>query len=271
MDHITCILNDPATARSVLQAGKLLSLKFGNSRMRVLHPRPGGDPGFMPTEEVMTDDRRERFARRQNTLSIELTSIFQASGGRDHGGTVLEEVEGDVSEIVAVAAREAFLIVAGVADGHEQATAAAMIQTVLIERASAIVVVPVIPPSSIGARPAVAWKAGVQLYAAIDQALKLLLTAEQVHVLLEARQAQDDAGLQDLLMALQRHAVPFEIHHVELAGRHAGELLIQEAHNAGCDLLVMGAHTKSWFRDFLLGGRSKNVLAHLDLPVLLHG
>ena len=59
MDHITCILNDPSTARSVLQAGRLLSLKFGNIRMRVLHPKPDADPGFMPTEEVMTDDRRE--------------------------------------------------------------------------------------------------------------------------------------------------------------------------------------------------------------------
>ncbi|WP_171034195.1 universal stress protein [Lichenicoccus roseus] len=141
----------------------------------------------------------------------------------------------------------------------------------LVERTSAIVVVPVEPPRTIGARPAVAWKAGVQLDAAIDQALKLLLMAEQVHVLLEAQQARDDVKLQDLLTTLRRNGVPIELHHVELGGRHAGELLVQAAYKAGCDLLVMGAHTQSWFSDLLIGGTSKDVLAHLDLPVLLHG
>ena len=78
MDHIACILNDSATARSVLQTGALLSLKYGCSRARILHPRLGCDPSFMPTEEVMTDDRRKRFAHYQDTQSAELSRIFQA-------------------------------------------------------------------------------------------------------------------------------------------------------------------------------------------------
>jgi len=271
MNYITCILNDPATAQSVLRTGQLLSRKLGEGRVRVLRPRPACDPDFMPTEEVMTDARCERFTRREDARSDELNRLFTAWKINDASASVLEEVEGDVVKIVAVAAREAVLVVAGATYGTEQADAAASIQAVLAERASAIVVVPGEPPSSVGTRSGVAWKHGVQLDAAIGRARKLLLTADQVHLLIEAGQAEDDAELLNLVMTLQRHAIPVEIHHVELGGRHAGQRLIEEAHKAGCDLLVMGAHTHSWFRELLLGGRSKDVLAHLDLPVLLHG
>lgn len=270
MDHITCILNDPATAQSVLRTGQLLSQRLGEGRFRVLRPRPARDPDFMPTEEVMTDERRERFARRGDARSDELNRLFAAWNNSTTDSVVLEEVEGDVSEIVAMAAREAALVVAGAAYG-QQREAAAAIQTVLTEGASAVIVVPREPPASIATRPGIAWKHGVQVDAAIDRARTLLLTADQVHLLIEPGQAGEDAELQDLVMTLQRHAVPVEIHHVEPGGRHAGQCLIQEAHKAGCDLLVMGAHTRSWLGDFLLGGRSKDVLAHLDLPVLLHG
>ncbi|NPD67663.1 universal stress protein (plasmid) [Lichenicola cladoniae] len=271
MDYITCILNDPVTARSVLRTGRLLSQRLQDSQLRVLCPRPARDPNFMPTEEVMTDERRERFIGREETRLRKINRLFEAWKINDARAAVFEEVEGDVAEIVAAAARQATLVVAGAAYGTEQTDAAATIETVLAERASAIVVVPKEPPVLVGTCPGIAWKRNVQLNAAISSALKLLLTADQVHLLIEAEKAEEDAKLQDLVMTLQRHAVPVEIHHVELGGRHAGQYLIQEAHRAGSDLLVMGAHTQSWFRDLLLGGRSKDVLAHLDLPVLLHG
>lgn len=270
MDHITCILNDPTTARSVLQTGRLLSQRLGEGRFRVLRPRSARDLDFMPTEEVMTDERRDRFARREDARSDEFNRLFATWKSSTADSVLLEEVEGDVSEIVAMAAREAGLVVAGAAYGRQREMASA-IETVLTEGAGAIVVVPEEPPASIATRPGIAWKHGVQVDAAIDHARKLLLTADQVHLLIEREHPEEDAKLQDLITILQRHSVPVEIHHVEPGGRHAGQRLIHEAHKSGCDLLVMGAHTQSWLKELLLGGRSKDVLAHLDLPVLLHG
>lgn len=126
MNHITCILNDPATAQSVLQTGQLLSQRLGEGWFRVLLPRPARDPDFMPTEEVMTDERRDRFARLGDARSIELNQQFATWKSSIADSVVLEEVEGDVSKIVAVAAREAALVVAGAAYGQQGEAAAAI-------------------------------------------------------------------------------------------------------------------------------------------------
>ena len=69
----------------------------------------------MPTEEVTTDERRERFARRRDARSDELNRLFAAWKSSTSDSVVLEEVKGDVSEIVAMAAREAALMMAGTA------------------------------------------------------------------------------------------------------------------------------------------------------------
>ena len=69
----------------------------------------------MPTKEITTDERRERFAPRGDARSDELNRLFVAWKSDTSDSVVLEEVEGDVSGIVAMAAREAALMMAGTA------------------------------------------------------------------------------------------------------------------------------------------------------------
>ena len=48
-----------------------------------------------------------------------------------------------------------------------------------------------------------------------------------------------------------------------------GAALLDKAHELGADMLVMGAYQHSPLREFLLGGVTRHMLAHGDLPMLL--
>jgi nucleotide-binding universal stress UspA family protein len=48
-----------------------------------------------------------------------------------------------------------------------------------------------------------------------------------------------------------------------------GQDLLDKARELGADMLVMGAYAHSPLREALLGGVTRHVLAHADLPVLM--
>jgi nucleotide-binding universal stress UspA family protein len=48
-----------------------------------------------------------------------------------------------------------------------------------------------------------------------------------------------------------------------------GEALLARAHVVGADMLVMGAYTHSAWRELVLGGVTRYMLAHADLPVFM--
>ncbi len=51
--------------------------------------------------------------------------------------------------------------------------------------------------------------------------------------------------------------------------RSVGEVLLAEAEDAGSDLVVMGAYSQGRLRELLLGGVTRYVLAHAEVPVLM--
>jgi nucleotide-binding universal stress UspA family protein len=48
-----------------------------------------------------------------------------------------------------------------------------------------------------------------------------------------------------------------------------GAALLRAASDAGADLLVMGGYGRSRLRELVLGGVTRHVLTHAQLPVLL--
>ena len=53
--------------------------------------------------------------------------------------------------------------------------------------------------------------------------------------------------------------------------RRFGEALLAKAHELGADMLVLGAYQHKPLREFLLGGVTRHMLTHADLPMLLVG
>jgi nucleotide-binding universal stress UspA family protein len=68
---------------------------------------------------------------------------------------------------------------------------------------------------------------------------------------------------------LTEHGVEAELHVLPLGSGVFGEALLAKAHELGADLLVLGAYLHSPLRGFLLGGVTRFMLGHADLPVLM--
>ena len=124
---------------------------------------------------------------------------------------------------------------------------------------------------AIGGDAVVGWDGSLAAIRAIDGALPLLCRARNVRLALV--NPEREAGLHgqepgaDMALYLARHGVPVEVL-VERSALPAGEVLLGMARAGNAGLLVCGAFGHSRFREIVLGGVTRIVLARAALPVL---
>jgi nucleotide-binding universal stress UspA family protein len=68
---------------------------------------------------------------------------------------------------------------------------------------------------------------------------------------------------------LVEHGVAAELHVLPIGSTTFGETLLRKAHELGADMLVMGAYQHTPLREFLLGGVTRYMLNHADMPLLM--
>lgn len=120
---------------------------------------------------------------------------------------------------------------------------------------------------------AVGWDGSIEAARAIHAALPFLQAARKVFLLEGERYGlEEDADIPaqfDPVSYLLRHHVVVDRHPVHTPPHLAGEMLLKEARHLQADLLVMGAYGHSRLRERVLGGATRHVLEHADIPVLM--
>jgi nucleotide-binding universal stress UspA family protein len=125
----------------------------------------------------------------------------------------------------------------------------------------------------VGERVVVAWNAGREAARAAFDALPILRRAREVKVVWVNPQSERDRARDvpagDICAALARHSVKCEATEQTAPPAGAGETLLACARDWNADLLVMGCYGHSRLREFVLGGASRHVLSHMEIPVLM--
>ncbi len=137
-----------------------------------------------------------------------------------------------------------------------------------------VLVVPdVAPVASLGAKVLVAWNGSRESALALAAAVPVLQKAEQVHVLdgsemnAEMLPVLPPPGLVDWL---QRRGIHASIEVLDTGPNHAaGAALLDAAHRVGADLIVMGAWSRSRLAQMVLGGTTRHLFMHGDVPMLV--
>lgn len=137
-----------------------------------------------------------------------------------------------------------------------------------------VLVVPdVSPVPSLGANILVAWNGSRESALALAAALPLLRKADQVRVLDGSVMNADmlpvlpPPGLADWL---QRHGIDAHIDTLDSGPSHAaGPAVLEAAHAQGADLIVMGAWSRSRLAQMMLGGTTRHLFMHGDVPMLV--
>ena len=112
----------------------------------------------------------------------------------------------------------------------------------------------------------IAWNDTRPCHNAVEGALPWLRSASEVTVLLIN---EGEAYERSVAHLLRREDIPYRIHHCPRDDETLGDEILTKGHELGADLLVMGAYRHNEFVDWLLGGTTRHVLAHADLPLFM--
>lgn len=115
----------------------------------------------------------------------------------------------------------------------------------------------------------IAWNGSLEASRALAGAMPLLERARRVSILSAREYDRHAVDLTDLAAALSDRGIATpEV--VFCPGRgSAGPQLVDAANAQGATMIVMGAYTHSRFRESVLGGVTRHLLAHAPVPLLM--
>jgi nucleotide-binding universal stress UspA family protein len=207
-----------------------------------------------------------------------MKSAFEAA---THGRAFVGEWRDDEADAYGAAnrvlqyARAADLVVAAQADpqwaGSEWLDVA---DRLAMESGRPVLIVPNSgAQAGVGERVLVAWNARREAARAVFDALPILQRAEEVKVVWVNPQSEhelaQDIPAADICAALARHGVKCQATEQVKPRASVGETLLSCAKDMSADLLVMGCYGHTRLREFVFGGASRHVLAHMSVPVLM--
>ncbi len=136
-----------------------------------------------------------------------------------------------------------------------------------------VVVVPeTAKPATVGERIVIAWNHSREAARAISGALPILRLAQQV-VVLDGAEQQSLVGARhlpqlDLPGYFARHGVTAEFRPFTPKSDY-GAGILATAHELGADLIVMGAWGHSRIAELVLGGATRHLFQHSDIPLFV--
>jgi len=136
-----------------------------------------------------------------------------------------------------------------------------------------VVVVPeTAKPAGVGERMLVAWNHSREGARAIHDAMPLLRQAREVLVL-DGAEPMNPVGARhlpalDIAAYFSRHGVKAEFRKFDASGNY-GAGILDAAHAAKSDLIVMGAWGHSRIAELVLGGITRHLFQHSDIPLFV--
>ena len=87
-------------------------------------------------------------------------------------------------------------------------------------------------------------------------------------VIVEPKSAEDEQPM-DVVAHLKRHGIKVDVAKFEMGDGAVSDTLLNEARDMGADLIVMGAYGHSRFREWVLGGVTREMIEKSKLPILM--
>jgi nucleotide-binding universal stress UspA family protein len=268
---ILAVLDRPDAAPHVLAGATRLAELTGAHRINVLAIRTPPLSTIVPSEEVLTAPREQRIRDEEARRAEALKQAFDAWSRTVSAPALTAEwadIEGPADRLVSEWGQRADFIVLKRPTDHQMEQERRAIHAALFDTGRPVLVVP--PdrsPGPFGQRIAIAWRDDERTIKAVLSALRWATKAEQIHVLAGTRDASQPPRLPDIF---EEHGIAATLHVLPISGQQAfGETLLRTAHQLGADMLVMGAFARHPLRSLMLGGVTRHMLAHADLPVLM--
>ena len=264
-------LADGYDLHSVLSAAVTLTNRL-SARLDVLHVKADPYDMIPIAVEGMTGDMIDEITEaakkaiedRRARAKSEYDRISPLPGQSVHW----KEVVGHSAQVLSIASRFADLLVLAQPQKDSPGTLLEAIDAAMFETGRPLVLIPSGVSSVIGKRIIVAWNGSTQAALAVSAALPLLHLASQIDIV-QIGDIGKDAPTSELALYLSLHGIKTQVHAIDLGTSDTGDALMDAAERFDADLIVMGAYGHSRFRERILGGVTRDVLANCPWPIFM--
>ena len=268
---ILALPDRPVVALSVLAAAGCLADLTSCGRINVLAIRTPPVSTILPSDEVLTEQHEQRVRSMESTRVDALKQIYEGwASGMPASSLTTEwtDIEDLADKLVSEWGRRADFVVLKRPMPRELDQERRAVHAALFETDRPVLLVPPDrPPAPFGRRVAFAWRDDGRTMKAVLSGLRCAANADQIHVLAGMRDPSKPPRLPEVF---REHGITAALHVLPITGQRAfGEDLLRMAHQLGADMLVVGAFARHPMRSVLLGGVTRYMLAHADLPLLM--
>jgi nucleotide-binding universal stress UspA family protein len=265
-DVVLVVLRRPETAETLLDAAEHMGTLMGGACLNVLAVREPSPASPLAAAALIAEaDVGFRGREQEQQRVAELHDIFSRWVRQATIDARWIEAEGRSATIVAERGSRADLIV-GAQPPENDRSARQGFSAALLATNRPVLVVPPGTAAVFGRRVAIAWREDRRAVTAVIPALRYLGAAERVDVLVGVRGGEPHPVMPSVF---REHGILAEVHVLAIDSEPFGRTLLDVAHRLRTDLLVMGAYAHSPLRQLILGGVTRYMLDHADLPVLM--
>jgi nucleotide-binding universal stress UspA family protein len=227
-----------------------------------------GAMGGIPVEAI--EMQREENARTAKAAAASFESAAKKAGVSAETRILEASVSGAASLFGAMA-RRFDLAVVGQAQRERGPSEELVVEAALFESGRPVVFVPYIQRQGLKLdRVLVCWDGSRTAARAIGDAMPFLERAKAVEVLTIAEEnKQEEIAGGDMVAHLGRHGIPTSPKRTSMGEISIENVILSYAADSGADFLVMGGYGHSRWREFILGGATRGILASMTLPVLM--
>jgi nucleotide-binding universal stress UspA family protein len=272
---ILAVLSAEDDMTRVLDAALPLCARFG-AHLIGFHaealPLPQATPMGFPDVELV-----QASAEAARVRSAGLKALFEERVRRDGASTewhATEGYSGNTAQLAVRAARAADLIVVQQTDPDSPYAPAPNGEALLFETGRPVMFVPYAGKVDTRFRKVLlAWNGTQEAARAAFDALPFIVAAGTTEVLcVDPRSsATQDAAVSgaDIAESLSRHGAKVTLTTEVSAGLSPGEIIENRIAETGADLLVMGAFSQPWLKQFFFGGATRTLLRSMPTATLM--
>ena len=149
----------------------------------------------------------------------------------------------------------------------------AVTEAALFEGSAPVLIVPDTGlPADFGQTVMIAWNQSEEAMTAVRRARPILAAANKVEITVVDPSPDGPEGADPgaaLAQMLDRHGIRVDVAVLARTQTLVSDIIDRRAEEIGANLIVMGAYGHSRFREAILGGATRNMLAKSRIPVLM--
>ena len=216
---------------------------------------------YMPVEVFEAND--EETIKLRNKAE----AVFTAKSESANISSQFSAVEGDVSTALNQFSRYADLLIAPQRKNDRfDFNPYYQLSDVLLGAACPVLLLPDNQPPALPPETALlAWDGKRECARALMAAMPMLSQVKKIDVV-SVNYEDDDA--KEIAQHIDRHGIEATVHSIKGGQTDIGSVLLDQASSLGSQMIIMGAYGHSRIRELMLGGATRHILEHVQLPVL---